>query len=189
MILLCNLVRSYFSVCDSITCYFWACKLKVMILINFNSLATLGCDCLRNLTLLRVSFRYEGLFLWSWWDFFGSLISTNSSRGSPIALYSRYTLCVLDVRAKSHLFSFFTTESEGEWVDYWFDVTNWSFCKHALQSRLWRQIRSRATPPLNRSWTKDAWFFESFQAFKMARFVRRRKKWPRCVSKGCKDSF
>lgn len=100
-----------------------------------------------------------------------------------------HALCTRCPCKISSFFFFFTTESEEEWVDYWFDGTNWSFCKHALQNRLWRQIRSRATPLLNLSWTKDAWFFESFQVYKMAGFVKRRKKWPLCVSNGCKDSF
>ena len=123
----------------------------------------------------------------------GIFLALQSVQIRPAALLSP---CTQDTRSVYSMsvqnlifFLFFTTESEGEGVDYWFDVTNWSFCKHALQSRLWRQTRSRATPLLNRSWTKDAWFFESFQAYKMAGFVRRRKKWPRCVSNECKASF
>ena len=45
-----------------------------------------------------------------------------------------------------------------------------------MQSRFWRQIRSRTTPLLTRPWTKDACFFSSFEAYNMAGFVRRRKK-------------
>ena len=61
--------------------------------------------------------------------------------------------------------------------------------KTCFQSRLWRQIRSRPTPFLTQSWTKDAWFFTSFDAYKMARFVKRRKKSPHCASNRCRDSF
>ena len=59
-----------------------------------------------------------------------------------------------------------------------------------MQSRLWCQIRSRPTPLLTHLWTKDAWFFASFEAYKLAGFVRRRKKkGPQCLLNQCKDSF
>ena len=45
-----------------------------------------------------------------------------------------------------------------------------------MQSRLWCQSNSRATPLLTLLWTKDAWRFASFEAYKMGGFIGRRKK-------------
>ena len=47
---------------------------------------------------------------------------------------------------------------------------------NAMQISFWRQNRNRPTPLLTRSWTKDAWIFTTFEAYKMAGFVRKRKK-------------
>ena len=45
---------------------------------------------------------------------------------------------------------------------------------NTMSISLWRQIRSRPTFLLTWSRTKNAWFFASFEAYKMAGFVRRR---------------
>ena len=50
-----------------------------------------------------------------------------------------------------------------------------TICKHACKVDCDVKSATGSTPLLTQSRTKDAWFFASFEAYKMAGVVRRRK--------------
>ena len=64
-----------------------------------------------------------------------------------------------------------------------------TICKHACKVDCDVKSATGPTPLLTQSRTKDAWFFASFEAYKMAGVVRRRKNGGNAFRTGAKIHF